>query len=43
MQYADYSLAQLAQVSVPAISKPGLSHRLKKIIELGEHILESKK
>ncbi len=43
MQYADYSLAQLAQVSVPPISKPGLSHRLKKIIEIGEQILENKK
>ena len=43
MQYADYSLAQLAQVSVPPISKPGLSHRLKKIIEVGEQILANKK
>ena len=40
LEYFDLSLSQLAQVSVPPISKPGLSHRLKKIIELGEAILE---
>ena len=38
-EYADLTLAQLAQVFVPPISKPGLSHRLRKIIELGEQIL----
>ena len=35
----DLSLAQLAAVSVPPISKPGLSHRLKKIMELGTQLL----
>ena len=42
MKYADLSLAQLAAVSVPPISKPGLSHRLKKIIEIGEQLLKQK-
>ena len=37
--YADLSLSQLSAIAVPPISKPGLSHRLKKIIELGEQIL----
>jgi len=40
LEYPDYTLAQLAAVAVPAISKPGLSHRLKKIVELGENILK---
>ena len=39
LEYFDLSLSQLAAVAVPPISKPGLSHRLKKIIELGEAIL----
>lgn len=39
IKYADLSLSQLAAVSVPPISKPGLSHRLKKIIEIGERLL----
>ena len=33
IKYRDLSLSQLAAVSVPAISKSGLSHRLKKIME----------
>lgn len=40
LEFPDYTLAQLAAVAVPAISKPGLSHRLKKIVELGENILK---
>ena len=40
LEYPDLSLAQLAAIAVPAISKPGLSHRLKKIVELGEQILK---
>lgn len=40
LMYPDYSLSQLAAVAVPAISKPGLSHRLKKIVELGGNILK---
>ena len=42
MLYEDLSLSQLAAISVPPISKPGLSHRLKKIIEIGEHLLGQK-
>ena len=41
LEYPDLSLAQLAAIAVPAISKPGLSHRLKKIVELGEQILNN--
>ena len=40
LEYPDYSLSQLAAVAVPAISKPGLSHRLKKLCEIGENILK---
>ena len=40
--HRDMSLAQLAAVSNPPISKPGLSHRFKKIIEIGERLLHSK-
>ena len=39
LNYPDYSLSQLSQVAVPAISKPGLSHRLKKICELAKQLL----
>lgn len=39
LKYPDYSLSQLSQVAVPAISKPGLSHRLKKICELAKQLL----
>jgi len=39
MEYADLSLSQLASIAVPAISKPGLSHRLNRIIEIGERLL----
>ena len=38
-RYPDLSLSQLSQIAVPPISKPGLSHRLKKIVELGEQLL----
>ena len=40
MQYPDLSLSQLAAVSVPSITKSGLSHRLSKVMELGERLLE---
>lgn len=40
--HRDMSLAQLAAISTPPISKPGLSHRFKKIIEIGERLLHSK-
>lgn len=39
MKYSDLSLAQLSQMAIPPISKPGLSHRLKKIIEIAEQRL----
>ncbi len=39
LEYPDLSLSQLSAVSVPKVSKPGLSHRLKKIIELGNSLL----
>lgn len=39
LKYPDLSLAQLAAIAVPSISKPGLSHRLKKIMELGTQLL----
>ena len=39
LEYPDYSLSQLSQVAVPAISKPGLSHRLKKICEIAKQLL----
>ena len=42
LQNKDLSLSQLAAVAVPPISKPGLSHRLKKIMELGSQLLEEK-
>ena len=42
LEYSDYSLAQLSAMAVPPISKPGLSHRLKKIMELGARLLEHK-
>lgn len=39
IKYRDLSLSQLAAVAVPAISKSGLSHRLKKIMEYAETLL----
>ena len=42
LEHRDMSLAQLAAISNPPISKPGLSHRFKKIIEIGERLLHSK-
>jgi DNA-binding transcriptional regulator WhiA len=38
LAHRDLSLTQLAAVAVPAISKPGLSHRLKRLVEIAsEH------
>ncbi len=34
--HRDLSLTQLAAVSVPAISKPGLSHRLKRLVSIAD-------
>lgn len=42
IQYKDYSLARLAAEFSPPISKPGLSHRLNKIVELSESLLSKK-
>ena len=41
LQFRDYSLARLAAEFTPPISKPGLSHRLNKILELSESLLNS--
>ena len=43
LEYPDLSLSQLAAIAVPAISKPGLSHRLNKIVEISENLLKNKK
>lgn len=42
LEYNSLSLAQLASKFTPSISKPGLSHRLNKIEELGKKLLENK-
>jgi len=42
LENPDLSLSQLSAISVPKVSKPGLSHRLKKIMELGETLLHKK-
>ncbi len=39
LQYRDVSLSRLASLSTPPISKSGISHRLKKIMEAGEFML----
>ena len=41
LQYEELSLSALAKVSVPPISKSGLSHRLNKIIELSHTLLKN--
>ena len=41
MEHRDLSLSQLAALITPHISKPGLSHRLRKITELGSALLEN--
>lgn len=40
MEHSEMSLSQLAGIITPHISKPGLSHRLKKITELGTVLLD---
>ena len=42
LRYSDYSLSRLASVFTPPISKPGLSHRLNKIVEIYENTLGRK-
>ena len=43
MQHEDLSLARLASIMTPPISKQGLSHRLKKISEIAGELLRDKK
>ena len=40
MEHSELSLAQLASIMTPPISKPGLSHRLKKITAIAEELLK---
>ncbi len=42
LEHRDLSLSQLAALTTPRISKPGLSHRLKRITEMAESLLEGK-
>ena len=39
LDYPDLTLAELARISVPPISKSGLAHRLNKILEISEKLL----
>lgn len=39
MEYRDLSISQLAMLTNPRISKPGLSHRLKRITEIARSLL----
>ena len=41
LAHADLSLSQLSAISIPPISKSGLSHRLNKIVELGKQLLDN--
>lgn len=41
LEHRDMSLSQLAAVSVPPVSKSGLSHRLTRIMELGMQMLHT--
>lgn len=43
LEYSDLTLAELARISVPPISKSGLAHRLNKILELSEKLLGDNK
>ena len=43
MEHSDLSLSQLAAIITPYISKPGLSHRLRRITELGKELLDRSK
>ncbi len=43
LEYRDLSIAQLANLFTPKISKPGLSHRLNRITETAETLLKEKK
>ena len=43
MEHDDLSLSQLSAIMTPRVSKPGLSHRLKKITEMAVSLLERSK
>lgn len=43
LEYRDYSLTRLAAEFTPPISKPGLSHRLNKIVEISQSLLGKNK
>ena len=43
LEYRDYSLTRLAAEFTPPISKPGLSHRLNKIVEISHSLLGKNK
>ena len=43
LEYPDLTLAELARMSVPPISKSGLAHRLNKILELSDKLLGKNK
>ena len=43
LEYRDLSLSQLAAISVPPITKPGLSHRLNRIVANANRILGEEK
>ncbi len=43
LEYPDLTLAELARISVPPISKSGMAHRLNKILELSEKLLGNDK
>ncbi len=42
LKFRDYSLSRLAAEFTPPISKPGLSHRLNKILDIYNSLMESK-
>ncbi len=42
LEHRDLSLSQLAALSVPPITKPGLSHRLNKIVAIAGRLLSEK-
>lgn len=39
LAYPDFSLSQLARLSVPPLTKSGITHRMSKIMKLGKEIL----
>ena len=43
LNHKDLSLAQLSSISVPPISKSGISHRLNKIIDISSRLLSKNK